>query len=129
MKGFFCLLLSALLLMTTGCSGNSDNANEGHNQNGHLLSVNVKVVEIVENNDKLFKVEALENCTEKIAQGDTILVTADSADISSILESYQQNNSFRIYFPVITDTAEGVSVTCFDIIQYDSTGKIVQKFE
>lgn len=126
MNRFFCLILSALLLMATGCSTGFNNTNEAHNQDGYLLSVNVKVIEVAEDNENWFVVEALENCTEKIKQGDKILVTADSADISSILESYQENNSFRIYFPVITDTMEGVCVTCFDIIQYDSTGKIVQ---
>lgn len=120
MKRFLRLIPLALLLITTGCSSSFSNSNKGHNQNSHLLSVNIKVIEVVEDSDNQFVVEALENCAEIIKQGDTILVTADSADISGILESYQENNSFRIYFPMTNDTPDGISVTCFDIIQYDS---------
>ena len=129
MKRFFRLMPLALLLMTTGCLSSLDNSNNEHKQNSHLLSVKIKVIEVVEDSDNQFVVEALENCAEIIKQGDIILVTADSADISSILESYQENNSFRIYFPMTNDTSDGISVTCFDIIQYDSANKIVNQIQ
>ncbi len=129
MKGFFCLILSALLLMTTGCSSGSNGATQDQRQSAHLLSITAKMVEVVDAEKKFYFMEALEHCTDEIDKGDIILVSADSAEISSILESYQDNNNFRIYFPKVDDAEDNMCVTCFDIIQYDSTGKVVQQYE
>ena len=80
----------------------------------HLLSLKVKVIAMVENEDNLFLVEALESYKDEINQGDTISVATDSTEVSDILETYQEHNSFRIYFPKIDDTCwieEGVNMT------------------
>lgn len=103
---------------------NDGNA-QNHEQASHLLSLNVKVIEIVEDNDNLFLVEALESYKDKISQGDIISVAADSAEVSDILGAYQENNDFRIYFPQIDDTADRISVTCLDVVQYDSNGEVI----
>lgn len=105
---------------------NDGNA-QNHEQASHLLSLNVKVIEIVEDNDNLFLVEALESYKDKISQGDIISVAADSAEVSDILGAYQENYSFRIYFPQIDDTADRISVTCLDVVQYDSNGEVIQQ--
>lgn len=111
---------------------NSDNGRTGltaqtQDQNAHLLSVNVKVIETEGNSGNLFWVEALEDCASIISLGDTILVTADSDEIASILEAYQDSNSFRIYFPMIDEVSNEISVTCYDVIQYNSEGGIIQQ--
>lgn len=62
-------------------------------------------------------------------QGDTISVATDSTEVSDILETYQEHNNFRIYFPKIDDTSDGISVTCLDVVQYDSSGEIIQQAE
>jgi hypothetical protein len=95
----------------------------------HLLSLKVKVIEMVEDEDNLFLVEALESYKDEINQGDTISVAADSTKVSDILGTYQEHNSFRIYFPKIDDTSDGISVTCLDVVQYDSSGEIIQQAE
>lgn len=77
----------------------------------------------------LFLVEALESYKDEINQGDTISVAADSTKVSDILGTYQEHNSFRIYFPKIDDTSDGISVTCLDVVQYDSSGEIIQQAE
>ena len=105
---------------------NDGNA-QNHEQASHLLSLNVKVIEIVEDNDNRFLVEALESYKDKISQGDIISVASDSAEVSDILRAYQENNDFRIYFPKIDDTADGISVTCLDVVQYDSNGEVIQQ--
>ena len=64
-----------------------------------------------------------------INQGDTISVATDSTEVSDILEAYQEHNNFRIYFPKIDDTSDGISVTCLDVVQYDSSGEIIQQAE
>ena len=130
MKGFLCLMLSALFLVTVGCSGCSDNSDDQANkqeQGSHLLSLNVKVSEMVE--DNLFLVEALESYKDKINQGDIISVVADSTEVSDILETYQEHNSFRMYFPKIDCSSDGISVTCLDVVRYDSSGEIIQQIE
>ena len=129
MKGFLCLMLSALFLVTVGCSGNSNDRASKQEQGSHLLSLNVKVIEMVEDEDNLFLVEALESYQDKINQGDTPSVSADSTEVSDISETYQEHNSFRIYFPKIDDTSDGISVTCLDVVQYDSSGEIIQQVE
>lgn len=128
MKKSFCLILLTLLLLTLGCSGCSDNSDKELYQDAHLVSVNVKVINAVEDRDDQFVVEALEDSGKKIKQGDTILVTADDAAISEILKSYQENNKFCISFPVIKETSDGMSVTCFDVRQYDSANKVIEEF-
>ena len=95
----------------------------------HLLSLKVKVIAMVENEDNLFLVEALESYKDEINQGDTISVAADSTEVSDILETYQEHNNFRIYFPKIDDTSDGISVTCLDVVQHDSSGEIIQQAE
>ena len=127
MKGFLCLVLSALFLVTVGCSGNSNDQAGKQEQGLHLLSLKVKVIAMVENEDNLFLVEALESYKDEIKQGDTISVAADSTEVSDILD--QEHNSFRIYFPKIDDTSDGISVTCLDVVQYDSSGEIIQQAE
>ena len=80
----------------------------------HLLSLKVKVIAMVENEDNLFLVEALESYKDEINQGDTISVAADSTEVTDILETYQEHTSFRIYFPKIDDTCwieEGFNMT------------------
>lgn len=72
MKGFLCLVLSALFLVTVGCSGNSNDQVGKQEQGLHLLSLKVKVIAMVENEDNLFLVEALESYKDEINQGDTI---------------------------------------------------------
>lgn len=129
MKGFLGLMLSMLLLVTAGCSGNAKNQTSNQEQGSHLLSLNVKVIEMVEDNDNLFLVEALESCKDKISQGDIISVVADSTEVSDILGDYQENNNFRIYFPKVDDTADGISVACLDVVQYDSNGEVIQQIE
>jgi hypothetical protein len=49
MKGFLCLVLSALFLVTVGCSGNSNDQAGKQEQGLHLLSLKVKVIAMVEN--------------------------------------------------------------------------------
>ena len=71
--------------------------------------------------------EALESYKDKISQGDIISVASDSAEVSDILRAYQENYSFRIYFPQIDDTADRISVTCLDVVQYDSNGEVIQQ--
>ena len=127
MKGFLCLVLSALFLVTVGCSGNSNDQAGKQEQGLHLRSLKVKVIAMVENEDNLFLVEALESYKDKISQGDIISVAADSAEVSDILGAYQENYSFRIYFPQIDDTADRISVTCLDVVQYDSNGEVIQQ--
>lgn len=105
---------------------NDGNA-QNHEQASHLLSLNVKVVKIVEDSDNLSLVEALKNYKDKISQGDIISVASDSAEVSDILRAYQENYSFRIYFPQIDDTADRISVTCLDVVQYDSNGEVIQQ--
>ena len=56
MKGFLCLVLSALFLVTVGCSGNSNDQAGKQEQGLHLLSLKVKVIAMVENEDNLFLV-------------------------------------------------------------------------
>ena len=119
------LMLSALFSVTVGCSGNSNDQAGKQEQGSHLLSLKVKVIEMVD----LFLVEALESYKDEIKQGDTISVAADSTKVSDILRTYQEHNSFRIYFPKIDDTSDGISVTCLDVVQYDSSGEIIQQAE
>ena len=107
----------------------NDDTTQNYEQVSHLLALNVKVIEMVEDEDNLFLVEALESYKEEINQGDTISVVADSTEVSDILETYQEHNSFRIYFPKIDDTLDGISVTCLDVVQYDSSGEIIQQAE
>ena len=102
------LMLSALFLVTVGCSGNSNDQAGKQEQGLHLLSLKVKVIEMVEDEDNLFLVEALESYKDEINQGDTISVAADSTKVSDILGTYQEHNSFRIYFPKIDDTSDGI---------------------
>lgn len=123
------LMLSALFLVTVGCSGNSNDQAGKQEQGLHLLSLKVKVIAMVENEDNLFLVEALESYKDEINQGDTISVATDSTEVSDILETYQEHNNFRIYFPKIDDTSDGISVTCLDVVQYDSSGEIIQQAE
>ena len=129
MKRIICLLVSIPLLVLAGCAGSSGDTTSELNQSAHLYSVSVKVIEPVKDSDNLFLTEALEGCADMISQGDTILVSASSTEISNILDAYQDNNSFRIYFPVANRTSDGVSINCFDIVQYDSAGKIIQQDE
>ncbi len=132
MKGFLCLMLSTLFLVTVGCSGCSDSSDDQANkqeQGSHLLSLNIKVSEMVEDEDNLFLVEALENYKDEISKGDIISVVADSTEVSDILETYQEHNSFRMYFPKIDYSSDGISVTCLDVVQYDSRGEIIQQIE
>lgn len=96
-------------------------------QSAHLLSVNVKVTGIAGDSGNSFWVEALEDCASTISQGDAILVIADSDEIAGVLEAYQDSNSFRIYFPVIDETSNEISVTCYDVIQYNSAGEIIRQ--
>ena len=107
----------------------NDDTTQNYEQVSHLLTLNVKVIEMVEDEDNLFLVEALESYKDEIKQGDTISVAADSTEVSDILETYQEHNSFRIYFPKIDDTSDGISVTCLDVVQYDSSGEIIQQVE
>ena len=83
------LMLSALFLVTVGCSGNSNDQAGQQEQGLHLLSLKVKVIEMVEDEDNLFLVEALESYKDEINQGDTISVAADSTKVSDILGTYQ----------------------------------------
>ena len=83
------LMLSALFLVTVGCSGNSNDQAGKQEQGLHLLSLKVKVIEMVEDEDNLFLVEALESYKDEINQGDTISVAADSTKVSDILGTYQ----------------------------------------
>ena len=62
------LMLSALFLVTVGCSGNSNDQAGKQEQGLHLLSLKVKVIEMVEDEDNLFLVEALESYKDKISQ-------------------------------------------------------------
>ena len=111
-------------------SSTNSNDQAGKQEQGlHLLSLKVKVIEMVEDEDNLFLVEALESYKDEINQGDTISVAADSTKVSDILGTYQEHNSFRIYFPKIDDTSDGISVTCLDVVQYDSSGEIIQQAE
>lgn len=123
------LMLSALFLVTVGCSGNSNDQAGKQEQGLHLLSLKVKVIAMVENEDNLFLVEALESYKDEINQGDTISVATDSTEVSDILETYQEHNNFRIYSPRIDDTSDGISVTCLGVVQYDSSGEIIQQAE
>lgn len=129
MKEFLCLVLSALFLVAVGCSDDSGGQAGKQEQSSHLLSLNVKVIEMVEDGSNLFLVEALESYEDEINQGDTISVTADSTEVSDILETYQEHNSFRIYFPKINNPSVKISVACLDVIQYDSSGQIIQQVE
>ena len=89
------LMLSALFLVTVGRSGNSNDQAGKQEQGSHLLSLKVKVIAMVENEDNLFLVEALESYKDEINQGDTISVATDSTEVSDILETYQEHNNFR----------------------------------
>lgn len=122
-------MLSALFLVTDGCSGDSNDQVSNQEQGFHLLSLNVKVIEMVEDADNRFLVEALESYKDEISQGGIISVAADSTEASDILETYQEHNSFQIYFPKIDNTSDGISVTCLDVVQYDSSGEIIQQME
>lgn len=93
----------------------------GQSQSTRLLSVDVKVTEVV--NDTTFKVEALADCPDKITTGNTISVTTDFESVADILENYQESNHFKIYFPTVGETDAGLSVTCFDAVQYDADGE------
>lgn len=102
----------------------SSGSEHGQSQSAHLLSVDVKVTEVV--NDTTFKVEALADCSDKITTGDTISVTTDFESVADILENYQESNHFKIYFPTIGETDAGFSVTCFDAVQYDADGECLE---
>lgn len=120
-------MIFILCFMLSGCSGTSGNISEG--QDAHLLSVNVKVIEKIEDGNAAFRVQALESCGNDIENDDVILVTAEIPEICDILEAYQESNSFRIYFPKINEAADGIGVVCFDIVQYDSSGQIIRGIE
>lgn len=122
---FYMMFILCFLLM--GCSSISGSISEG--QDAHLLSVSVKVIEKKEDDNIAFRVQALESCGNDIENGDAILVTAEIPEIYDILEAYQESNSFRIYFPKVNETADGISVFCFDIVQYDSSGHIIRYLE
>lgn len=107
----------------------NDDATQNHEQVSHLRSLNATVIEMVEDEDNLFLVEALESYKDEISQGDIISVAAGSTEVSGILEIYQGHNNFRIYFPKIDDTSDGKSVTCLDVVQYDSSNKVIQQVE
>lgn len=86
-------------------------------QAARLLSVDVKVLEIENNNENIsFKVEAIGSCGEEIEVGDIISVDTDFSSIADILSDYQTNNSFTIYFPFVSETSNGLTVKCMDAI-------------
>lgn len=81
------------------------------------LSLDVKVLTAI--TDKVgtsFSVEALENCDEKIIAGDIITVTSDYAEVIDALDNFQTADCFTIYFPVVNETSDGLSVNCIDAI-------------
>lgn len=122
-------MIFLLCFMLTGCSGSSGSISESQDQGAHLLAINVKVIERNKDNNAAFRVQALESCGNDIENGDVILVTAEIPEIYDILEAYQESNSFRIYFPKVNETADGIGVICFDIVQYDSSGQIIRCIE
>lgn len=86
-------------------------------QAARLLSVDVKVLEIENNNENIsFKVEAIGSCGEEIEVGDIISVDTDFSSIADVLSDYQTNNSFTIYFPFVSETSNGLTVKCMDAI-------------
>ena len=101
-----------------------NSAQTGQIQSAQLLSVDVKVIEIV--NDTTFTVEALADCSDKIRTGDIISVTTDFEEVVVILRNYQESNHFKMYFPNVGKTDEGFSVNCFDVIQYDANGECLE---
>ena len=117
-------MIFILCFMLSGCSGTSGNISEG--QDAHLLSVNVEIIEKIEDSNEAFRVQALESCGNEIENGDIILVAAEIPEICDILEAYQESNSFRIYFPKVNEAADGIGVICFDIVQYDSIGQVIR---
>ena len=126
MKGFLCLVLSALFFSNRLDAQVILMTKTGKQEQGlHLLSLKVKVIAMVENEDNLFLVEALESYKDEINQGDTISVATDSTEVSDILETYQEHNNFRIYFPKTTTILRMViSVTCLVCcFTYDSSGR------
>lgn len=120
-------MIFILCFMLSGCSGTSGNISEG--QDAHLLSVNVEVIEKIEDGNAAFRVQALESCGNEIENGDIILVAAEIPEICDILEAYQESNSFRIYFPRVNEATDCIGVICFDIVQYNSKGQIIRRLE
>lgn len=120
-------MIFILCFMLSGCSGTSGNISEG--QDAHLLSVNVEVIEKIEDGNEAFRVQALESCGNEIENGDIILVAAEIPEICDILKAYQESNSFRIYFPRVNEATDCIGVICFDIVQYDSNGQIIRRLE
>lgn len=127
-KAFFNIML-ALCLVLAGCSDTSVSIFKSQDQGAYLLTVNVKVIEKIEEDNAAFRVQALESCGNDIENGDVILVTAEIPEIYDILEAYQESNCFRIYFPKVNEAADGIGVICFDIVQYDSSGQIIRCIE
>ena len=122
MKKIFAVALVLICILGLVSCGNS--AQTGQTQSARLLSVDVKVIEIV--NDTTFTVEALADCSDKIRTGDILSVTTDFEDVAIILRNYQESNHFKMYFPNVGKTDEGFSVNCFDVIQYDANGECLE---
>ena len=126
-KILVCMLALCMIASLVGC-GNQSTASSDSNvepsQGAHLLSVNIKVIEAIEGTNKSFLAEALENCGDKISQGDTVSVTTDSAEIANVLQTYQENSNFKIYFPTVNKQSDGISVICFDVVQCESPNTI-----
>lgn len=118
MKKITTLLLAVILVLCfVGCSSNLTNTASGENQSATMLSLDVKVLTAI--TDKVgtsFSVEALENCDERIIAGDIITVTSDYAEVIDVLDTFQTADCFTIYFPVVNETSDGVSVNCIDAI-------------
>ena len=135
MKNLFAVALALLLTSSLiGCGNEEKSAVEENElplieegssvvldgnktQAARLLSVDVKVLEIENNNENFdFKAEAIGSCGEEIEIGDIISVNTDFSSIADILSNYQTNNSFTIYFPFVSETSDGLAVKCMDAI-------------
>lgn len=118
------LEIGKVYAITLKTPANREGAQTGQTSSARLLSVDVKVIEVV--NDTTFTVEALADCSDKISTGDIISVSTDFESVADILENYQESNHFSIYFPNVGETDAGLSLTCFDAVQYDADGECLE---
>ncbi len=95
------------------------NSSGGTTQSAALLSAEIKVLEVVEGDVTIVKVEALGDSGDEIAAGDIISIRSDFSEVIEVLKDYQPNNKFKIYFPYINKSEEGIAVNCFDAIRIE----------
>ena len=86
--------------------------------------------------DEMIEDDKLQDDVLVITYPKMLHIVQDEDQLDLQMDDYEMSkdfqtlfNSFRIYFPKIDDTSDGISVTCLDVVQYDSSGEIIQQAE